>query len=574
MPNDFYTPTGNPADNSAIVSTDMRAEFAAINAGFNKLPTLTGNANKFVAVNASGTGLDVRNGIIDNAASTLITLGSDGITYLGSSAALTSFSLTPNKLFLSSDTAGGTDFVIRRSVAGGYSGSMAFARSRGNAAAPSALINGDPTGLIYAHGFDGTNYQNSAYIYFGIDNTVSAGRMPGTIKMLTSNFSTGTLTESFCIDSAQTVTLGSPAASPTFKVVKSGMTTAYYGLTVSGGNFVSRGISDTATAVALSLSGSGANSVTIANSATNPTIGTSGGLLSLSSTTVFAGSSAPVATVTGLYGNSTAIGFTDSTRAADSRVFDATFSGGSFKIRALTDAYSAAANAISIAGGYGAGITAINFSTSAAGAASTTQVSVTHTAGADRYITLTGSNGGNPTIGTSGGGLVLAPGGAGEASHVFIASNTGAATPVRATTLGLAIGANYSAGPGEVNFYNSFYTASASFDFRQITASGVSASVARFIPIASGTAGLAIVQGSAATNARIGTEAASNIVIGTGSALATTATTNHMMIPTCAGAPTGVPVGAGAGQLAVIYDTTNNFLYAYNGGWKKSTVYA
>jgi hypothetical protein len=207
-----------------------------------------------------------------------------------------------------------------------------------------------------------------------------------------------------------TPTMSSPTITGTITAAIanfSGLVTAALGLTVTGAAFNSRGITDSATAKALTLSGSGANSVTIANSATNPTIGTSGGLLNLSSTTVFAGSSAPVATVTGIYGNSTAIGFTDSTRAADSRVFDATFSGGSFKIRALTDAYSDAANAISIAGGYGAGITAINFSTSAAGAASTTQVSVTHTAGATRYITLTGSNGGNPTIGTNAGNLAI-----------------------------------------------------------------------------------------------------------------------------------------------------------------------
>lgn len=36
------------------------------------------------------------------------------------------------------------------------------------------------------------------------------------------------------------------------------------------------------------------------------------------------------------------------------------------------------------------------------------QVSVTHTASATRYITLTGSNGGNPTIGVSGGSLAIA----------------------------------------------------------------------------------------------------------------------------------------------------------------------
>lgn len=58
MPNDFYTPTGNPPDGGLIVSADMRAEFAAILAGFNKMPALIGNANKIVVVNSSGSGLD------------------------------------------------------------------------------------------------------------------------------------------------------------------------------------------------------------------------------------------------------------------------------------------------------------------------------------------------------------------------------------------------------------------------------------------------------------------------------------------------------------------------------------
>ncbi len=39
-----------------------------------------------------------------------------------------------------------------------------------------------------------------------------------------------------------------------------------------------------------------------------------------------------------------------------------------------------------------------------------TQVQVTHTASANRYITLTGSNGGNPTIGTSAGSLAVSTG--------------------------------------------------------------------------------------------------------------------------------------------------------------------
>lgn len=55
------------------------------------------------------------------------------------------------------------------------------------------------------------------------------------------------------------------------------------GLATVNGAFTSLGLDDNATAKALTLSGSGANSVTIANSATNPTIGTSAGNLNLSS---------------------------------------------------------------------------------------------------------------------------------------------------------------------------------------------------------------------------------------------------------------------------------------------------
>lgn len=61
---------------------------------------------------------------------------------------------------------------------------------------------------------------------------------------------------------------------------------------------------------------------------------------------------------------------------------------------------------------------------------------------------------------------------------------------------------------------------------------------------------------------------------GTGSALATTATGGFMCIPTCAGAPTGTPANVATGTVAMVYDTTNDHLYVYRGGWKKTTVFA
>ncbi len=57
MSNDFFNSSGTPAQGSSIVSPNVRAEFAAIAAGFDKLPTLTGNAYEVTYINASGSAM-------------------------------------------------------------------------------------------------------------------------------------------------------------------------------------------------------------------------------------------------------------------------------------------------------------------------------------------------------------------------------------------------------------------------------------------------------------------------------------------------------------------------------------
>lgn len=50
-------------------------------------------------------------------------------------------------------------------------------------------------------------------------------------------------------------------------------------------------------------------------------------------------------------------------------------------------------------------------------------------------------------------------------------------------------------------------------------------------------------------------------------ALATSATKGFIYIGSCAGTPTGVPATIPTGQIPVVWDSSNNLLYAYDGGW-------
>lgn len=82
--------------------------------------------------------------------------------------------------------------------------------------------------------------------------------------------------------------------------------------------------------------------------------------------------------------------------------------------------------------------------------------------------------------------------------------------------------------------------------------------------------------GWSSTTALIATEGAGtgsrgNIAFGS-AALATNATVGYVMIPSCAGAPTGVPADIPTGQVALHYDTTNNKLYVYNGSWRSTAA--
>ena len=72
------------------------------------------------------------------------------------------------------------------------------------------------------------------------------------------------------------------------------------------------------------------------------------------------------------------------------------------------------------------------------------------------------------------------------------------------------------------------------------------------------------------TNQLFGTNAAGSFLVGY-AALATTATDGFLYIPTCAGAPTGTPTAA-TGLAPIVFDTTDNKIWFYNGTWKGVAV--
>lgn len=79
MSNDYYTHTNFPPPNAPGSSAQMRAQFGLVETGFSKLPTLTGNGNKVVAVNPTGTALIATN-VLDGVTLTNVSWSNANLT--------------------------------------------------------------------------------------------------------------------------------------------------------------------------------------------------------------------------------------------------------------------------------------------------------------------------------------------------------------------------------------------------------------------------------------------------------------------------------------------------------------
>ena len=62
--NEYFNNTSNPQPNRSGSSSLIRAEFASIKAGFDKLPTIAGNGGEFVRINAGATALETTGDVV------------------------------------------------------------------------------------------------------------------------------------------------------------------------------------------------------------------------------------------------------------------------------------------------------------------------------------------------------------------------------------------------------------------------------------------------------------------------------------------------------------------------------
>jgi len=83
---------------------------------------------------------------------------------------------------------------------------------------------------------------------------------------------------------------------------------------------------------------------------------------------------------------------------------------------------------------------------------------------------------------------------------------------------------------------------------------------------------VALTGAASGANPRVGSTG-ENLILGTGAALATSATAGHILVPSCAGVATGAVTGAGVGKVALVWDSTNKKLMAYDGAWVASAAF-
>lgn len=267
---DYYAVSGTPGTSSQGASASMRAEFALVSAGFDKLPAMTGNGNKAVVVNAGGTALTVTVGALALAAA--FTLSGAFATTLTVTAPTNITLPTTGTLATLAGAEELTNKTLNASVGKGVW------TASGTWTLPALTLGGTVSG--------GGQQLNNIII--------------GTATPLAGAFTTLSATGNLTTNVADTRVMYSSSlvATGSANLTFNGTTLTAHTLTVSTGALtVTGGTITTGAATALSLATTGGTQfqivntagatryITVTGSATNPILGVSGGALSISGQT-------------------------------------------------------------------------------------------------------------------------------------------------------------------------------------------------------------------------------------------------------------------------------------------------
>ena len=245
MSNDYYNPTGIPGTGAPGASQPVRSEFADIGEGFDKLPTVTGNGSKAVIINSGGTAMTVTTGTLALAGN-FATTGAFNTTLVQGARVSLSLPLVSGTLA----TLAGTETLSNKTLvtpALGTPASGVLTNCTGTAAgltAGNVTTNANLTGPITSTG-----------------NATAVGAQTGTGSTFVMATSPTLTTPNIGIAIGTSLALG-------------GATIGSNAIAVTGTGFISG---------AFNVGTASTNYLQFAGSGTNPTIGTNGGSVSITS---------------------------------------------------------------------------------------------------------------------------------------------------------------------------------------------------------------------------------------------------------------------------------------------------